>query len=1203
MATLSNTYVEKVNSEHPLAVWMLNDVVDYVSFFTETNRQFENAAQWTLTNATASNETPPPDVPIRDTHVSRIVGNSPTTPTMEIEAETVSSVLLSTFNTDLKNFALGFHLFIDTPYATSISYGYTYVDSISGLPEEVLETESINALESETWRFFAHTFEIPPVYATNIKIVIRITVTDDGLSEFLINGLTFGQWNEEFNKTSVGVNPVSLPSNIAVFDNAECMPALPYGASSLNAYYIADNNTLYATNYGLPLVYGSSNVTKITPYIKTSINYPSLIFPGYGFLNQRGKYNEYTVEMWIRINSDTIEAHRIFGPIASNDGLYIEGPYLTLVIGNKHQSHYVGEWFRPMLIHIKYIENNATVFVNGEEVISENFVESDLNFPEEFSNAGKNQDWLGIYAYPKTTPLQLDSFAIYSYSVPLEVAKRRFVWGQGVVPPETTNASLNATTAFNDYSFANYAVNYNYPDFASWRQAFFSNITTSSNYLQVADYDLPVLYTSDNTTDSTWLLDLQTLESAVEDKYYTFRPNSLWNTRSCYLYFSNFGILNDPVESFYGVFESDGTSSNEVLAKIVNTITNDYFTIKLNNLTLTYSINISGTNTTIATKTITANQKFTAGFNISNLSSQPINGINKFFSNEGSLRLYFGGDGSSTFKGKMYRTGFDAAYNNRKINTLYDTVGIFNNNLTTANTLMSHTANYTYLVYEKYGIFFADIAVAGYWEDYMPLTYFARYVEDYEGNKSYEVDSIQINLDYPEPLEKDSIEVTDEWNYGELNAEYADPVQLTYAELDNSFYTGWEDYEDMAQQSIKYYYYDTAGNPIRSYVSFQYITNGANKNLVDFTNFATARVKGTVDPALIVGDWEDTAYEVVDGTIIYPPKIDKNGNPVNINQLALVYHLDFATEGQEHHPVIFRDLQLASQVLEKTKFTEVGTRFGVPVYPYTKSSQLYFDYKAKNPISIYKGSTPYLYTSSHSGWKIKGTFNQFVDRGFTLPVNTQKGDSVKVSAVQMWIRFSDKSFPTGDVVIFSVDHKDDIYDFYVHGDNTLQRGYIFGKSRTTGAILDNVSYYINGYPVDTPYIINADWAVLGIAFNGLIDFSQYSGRINLNGPLTYNNISYYLATNLELSQRVLERAWSQVDDQTWDFWENNYNWDEVQTISTTNFYNIDPSAIYARYVGTNRIVVDDNVDGILVDPDNIKVYGDVGWFTSTKIPV
>ena len=55
-----------------------------------------------------------------------------------------------------------------------------------------------------------------------------------------------------------------------------------------------------------------------------------------------------------------------------------------MVVGDKHKSHYVGEWYRPMLVHIKYIENNASVYMNGEEVISFDFNETDLDFATEF---------------------------------------------------------------------------------------------------------------------------------------------------------------------------------------------------------------------------------------------------------------------------------------------------------------------------------------------------------------------------------------------------------------------------------------------------------------------------------------------------------------------------------------------------------------------------------------------------------------------------------------------------------------------------------------------------------------------------------------------------------------------------------------------------------------------------------------------------
>jgi hypothetical protein len=64
---------------------------------------------------------------------------------------------------------------------------------------------------------------------------------------------------------------------------------------------------------------------------------------------------------------------KIFGPISSDDGLYVEDGFLTLVIGNQFASHFVGEWFRPMLIHIRLIKDSASLLVNGEEVLSLSF--------------------------------------------------------------------------------------------------------------------------------------------------------------------------------------------------------------------------------------------------------------------------------------------------------------------------------------------------------------------------------------------------------------------------------------------------------------------------------------------------------------------------------------------------------------------------------------------------------------------------------------------------------------------------------------------------------------------------------------------------------------------------------------------------------------------------------------------------------------
>lgn len=299
--------------------------------------------------------------------------------------------------------------------------------------------------------------------------------------------------------------------------------------------------------------------------------------------------------------------------------------------------------------------------------------------------------------------------------------------------------------------------------------------------------------------------------------------------------------------------------------------------------------------------------------------------------------------------------------------------------------------------------------------------------------------------------------------------------------------------------------------------------------------------------------------------------------------------------------------------MERKQFTEIGTRFGIPVYPYSKTG-VYYNFKGKNPVSTYKGSTPYLYLNRHSGWRMRGSFSPFVDRGIAIPINVQKGLGTQVSAIQMWVRYSDINFPTQEVPIFAIDHEDGIYDFYVKGDSSTQRGYLIARNRETDAIIDTVRYYVNGKDVDTAYLVNEEWTVLGIAFTELLNYDGYTGRLFLNGPLTYNNVSYYLATNLEQNQRVEVRSWGEVKndpiEETWGEWKLKtispgvtYKWNNIKIISTLNLYSIDPTAIYQKYVGTDRIIVDDNFEGILVDPDTIKVYSDVTWSTSTNVAV
>jgi hypothetical protein len=1223
-STLSNLYVEKASSEHPTAMWMLNEQVDYISHISEANRPIELFANWTVANGEAvADSSFDRQAPFINSSTSKIIGLVPEN--FSDDQDDPANITLTgkfnfanNFTPELFNFSIGLYVYLETALANTFSIGYKY--TLGGETVEVLSTKNVTSRYLNNWIFASDTFDLPPTGATNIRLLIKLNVSEGGDPNayvFLINGLSVGQWSEDYNKTSFGVTTNPIPSNIALPSTLKSLTAFSYGTSGDNAYYLSTDNLLSAKNFGIPLVFGSNNVTQITENIKDNINYPSLIFPGYGFLNERGKYNPYTIEMWLRINSESANTKRIFGPIGklnegepneelSSDGLYIDGPFLTLKIGKSAGSHFVGDWFRPMLIHIRVSENSAVLLLNGEEVINLSISQSTITFPNEFNNIGKSQDWLGFYAYEDINPIDIDTFSIYSYSMPTVIAKRRWVWGQAVTAPEQTNSPLNSITAFNDYAFANYTSNYNYPDFANWKQAYFSNVNAESKALSLPQYALPNFRLGNRSREELFEdinATINPLSSDIDDtsgrRYITLSPDVSWNSETDHIYFKNFNILNEQTQTVYGVFKTAGGDQDKTLIKIVNKNNGNNIRISIDNNLVSYQAIVGGTTQLIKTKTINSNEKFCVGLDIRKIfQSQNIN-INRFFSDQSSLEMYVGGDGVSKFTGKIYKVGFDAPYNSRKTLWMYDDDGIIEphvkynitgstsedqeitfttstghnyligdrvnikatnsalnlneqeiislteNTFTitnastnsygsgttvtdSANILNKHTANYTLTAIKKYGLFFPDVAVAGYWEDYMPLSYFGKTVTNYDLSSNYELDMIQYNQDFPEPPKFLSTVETSLWNYEDLRLEYSEPILLTYEDLNNDFYTGWKDYAEMSDKTVRTTFYETKESNLRSYVSFQKVKDGANRSLADFSSFAKPLTSGIIDPSEFELDWKETAFETTTGTLIYPPRKDYiTDKSVDFNDYALVYHLEFKSEGINHQPIRFRELQLASQVYESTDFTPVGSRFGIPVYYYSKSG-IYFDLKAKNPIATYKKSTPYLYLDRHSGWKIKGEFDANVDRGIAIPVNLPAATGIEVSSIQLWVRFSEEQFPEEPVMIFSIDHNNGIYDFFIQSDGSTKRGFIFAVDRDSDEVIETIEYYVNGESVNRPYIGQKEWSMIGLQFGELLDFNNRTGLINLNGPLTYNNVSYNLATNIEKNLTREVRSWEDI---------------------------------------------------------------------------
>jgi hypothetical protein len=1238
MSTPSNLYAEKVFAEHPTGLWALDDNADYISLISETQRNLSN---WTITGGTHQNYPQSIGEPFINSYVGKITATPTNDETASVIAISNEIMDLRDLNTYLKTFSVGGYFYSESSYVSGFEIGYQYEDTTSG--NIVRHLKNYDTAINNSWVFISETFDTPPD-DSKIQIVFKINFIGGSETEdvFLVNGITFGQWSEEFSSTSLGVVPIDIPSTIAIAPQKGLI-AKCYGLQELNAYYLASENMLKAKNLGIPMVYGTSSLTAL--YANGSN--PSLIIPGVGFLNESGKFKEYTLETWLRVNSYTNEVKRIIGPIASNDGIYVDGPAIGLKINNQYKTYYVGEWTRPMLVHLRIGKDVASLVINGQEVISLDYDRETVSLPEMLNENQKDQDWIGFYAYEDVSPIEIDCVGIYPYVVATAMAKRRFVFGQGVEIPENINTSYSGTSVFIDYAFADYTANYSYPKVGSWQQAFNDNTSIINKSLSVPSGPLPEIFLSSKTEEEL-LLDCKLAQSSDTKNFFSFRPNTNWSSVSGYLFFKNFDFLKTPISAFYGCMRiPESSPTTQTLFRIEKENTNSYFTIELINNQISYSINYDGILETVYSPTVAEpGELIDVGLNIPAFVSRFGNPASEFFGSLSDLRLYVGGkkDETSTFTGKIYKIGFCTKYNFQKIRGLFNEIGVpvwnedlfavYQNNqlinidggIDTTSTqpyggttdtangaisgggvfisgedfLMDHVASYTLLPDEVFDTYSLTVSANAYWEDQIPLTYFAESVLDKRGDQYFDLDFIQFNIDYPIPSKTIAIETDPvEWTYADLANEYGLPIQRTYESLDNYLFTGYNDYEDLKNKIAKDYRYDTDGAIVKTYITFQYTELGANQTPFYFTKTERPSRNGILIPG---SDWMTTKYEVVDNMIIYPPV------GVDFNDLSIVTHIDINVKNSETHNVSIKKLSYASQALNESDASPVGTRFGTPIYPYTKTG-IYYNFKKNNPFSIYTGSSPYLYLTKTSGIQVKGRYDPIVNRGLSIPMNTSRANNFKVIAMQMAVRFDGDYFPYAPTQIFEVESKGSYIKFYmVANDPSGRRAKIYAIDAKTGLIQDGIGFYWNGKIVKEPVLTLQEWGFLGINFADSLNFSFFEGATRLTGPLLFNSISYYQSTNLQEVQNISERPWFRVKvlsglELDWEFWNiGSFNWNKVLVLAETSYYGVNPSEVYKSYTGTNKLIVGDN-SPLTVRDYAYSMYNDISWNKFTVDPV
>ena len=1177
---ISNLFASRAFSEHPLALWALDDEMSFISLLSQNNKDILTWTGYNEEEAVGVDNAP--NTPLVDEISSIVIPIAASPQYMDFLGPNINLDL--TKDQDKTTVTISSFVYPFESAIQSIEIGFAYKNNADA--NYTYDISQITARQQE-WLKITHTIDLvqKDVFRGYLKIYYSGNVISNDYA-VQINGLSIGQWSEPFQSNSTGVIPVTIPD--AALDSlvpngdplgVKVVVADAYGLlDGKNAYYFVDNNKMLAVNYGLPMAFGSDNVTKI--YESVTEGVPSLVFPGQGFLNRSGIYKQYTAEFWLRLFTDSTTPIKIFGPLSSNDGLYVDEEFLTFRIGRYTKSHFVGKWFRPMLVHLKYNPDNFSVLINGDTVISIELDQDYLSFPF------PREDWVAFYGNDNVTPFEIDSFAIYPYLVPNQLAKKKYVYGQGVANVENVVNNFNGESVYIDFPFANYSSTMNYPNMTGWNAGFFSNLESNSKFLSFPKYTLPeFVYVGDDLTVfdlsadyRTWLdvnertwdywnnNDWQTMRilSAADPLYdnvilqdgdYTFiklKPNDLYNELNGSIYFDSMNPIDSAVKSIFGIFRAPDQlpAEPEIVMQFTSKVSFNNFRIEVDTSGLNYYYN----EILLENKALSASADFVAGIELDSLNSTYAADLQNFFASPQNLSLNVGGYELSTFSGRIYKTNFNnKLYTSKDLASYIGEDGIFN---TTTNTyLMKYVGNYTHHIIKTDEALLEDIGCVGYWEDSLPLTYFAKFVKDESQNDYYDLDMLQFNIDNSSPL------------------------------ITGGTPTGTED------TALK----------VSTYVSIQDYASVGNKPYTDYVNVEAIKENRVLEiDNYTYGQIVNTKFEVVDGTIIFPPKEE-----VDFEDYYLTTHIELKTEGLLNRSVKIKNMSYSSLAFDEKTFYPIGTRTGNKIYPFHKIDDTYV-FKTRNPFKIYKDSTPYIHLTGDSGISVLPYETDGV-RGLTIPINNQRSPEYTLGGIQFWL-FYNKDYTinsrtkVGEVKTSAVD-----LEIYMETETGNKRGKIKLYNAETGIEDTSSIFYQNGRVVTNPVIEPLSWTSIVISFAQDINLDSQIGQFEIYEGFVYNNIAMYNKSAAIFGTIVQSRDWNDIKstiidipgpndplvNNSWLSWTN-FNWREVWLTEDIISFTVNGEEIHQSLFGLPKATISDS-SVLSLNSDSFRILSDATW--------
>lgn len=254
----------------------------------------------------------------------------------------------------------------------------------------------------------------------------------------------------------------------------------------------------------MPLVSGGDYSAKITSssYIEfpiTSDYYGQE--PSGGFATIYTSDNDFTIECWIlpKISSTNLTA--VLADSVNDVGIFWQNNNIVFVIGTESLEYTLPEINKSLYIVCKYSVNSASIYLNGNLVISKAIQSNPFENIDTILKAGPTQD-IG-------DEFLIDNIAVYRYALSDKKIKEHYLGNENTISIQVAYPDNGEIFNIYDNNIRTSFV-YNYPKDKSW-EYFLTNdlsLNRSENYIEIAK-------TESNNTKEIIIQDIISMPSGI----------------------------------------------------------------------------------------------------------------------------------------------------------------------------------------------------------------------------------------------------------------------------------------------------------------------------------------------------------------------------------------------------------------------------------------------------------------------------------------------------------------------------------------------------------------------------------------------------------------------------------------------------------------------------------------------------------------